>query len=544
MKTIHTLQHPALHAPALLAILFVLLLAPWAGAQSYTPTDITAPGGFFRAEAINDSGQLAGGYTPSGGIELPAVWHDGVLSPLPLYPGTVSGWAQGLNNAGQFVGACSTQLSDGSLVPQACVWENGTVRMLPRITGTHQSAAWAINDAGNIVGHVYTPTTSDEGREAVIWQGNWVAKLLPPAAGAQTWARAIDNSGRVAVSWATDPIMFGDEWHSARWTPQIPNGLTGTMTTLAAYGSAYDINDAGVVCGIYGYDAVVWDGSNQMFLGSAYEGERTARGINDSGVAVGDNFDYDSYGSTALVWTSASGGQELNVLLNSSTALAAPGSLSAALAVNGPGQIIVSTDQGHYVLLTPSSEPPAPLFPAPPQVAGITAADRAVWLSWTHVSFATGYNVKRATVSGGPYVTIATAIPDPGFHDTTVVNGIRYYYVISSTNGSYESANSPEVSARPLAPPVAPTALAATLSKLGRSVQLRWTQSGSPDITRNLIYRSTNGGAWVPIAETNAGTSYLDSNPARRANCSYKVTALNANGQESPYSNTVTVRTK
>src|SRR5437867_1703721 len=69
----------------------------------------------------------------------------------------------------------------------------------------------------------------------------------------------------------------------------------------------------------------------------------------------------------------------------------------------------------------------------PPAPTGLTATpgDNRVNLSWNALSGATSYNVKRATVSGGPYNTIATGVATTSFADTTAVNGRTYYYVVS-----------------------------------------------------------------------------------------------------------------
>ena len=68
-------------------------------------------------------------------------------------------------------------------------------------------------------------------------------------------------------------------------------------------------------------------------------------------------------------------------------------------------------------------------------------------LSWTAVTGATTYNLKRATVSGGPYTAIASGIVVTNYTDTGLDNNRLYYYVVSVLNAAGESANSAEVAA-------------------------------------------------------------------------------------------------
>jgi autotransporter-associated beta strand protein len=69
-----------------------------------------------------------------------------------------------------------------------------------------------------------------------------------------------------------------------------------------------------------------------------------------------------------------------------------------------------------------------------------------VLLTWWGSAYATNYLVKRATVSGGPYTTLATisATSERDFFDTTATNGGTYYYAISEQDKFGESPNSPE----------------------------------------------------------------------------------------------------
>lgn len=80
-----------------------------------------------------------------------------------------------------------------------------------------------------------------------------------------------------------------------------------------------------------------------------------------------------------------------------------------------------------------------------------TIGDAQVTLSWTAVDGATSYNVKRSTTVGETYQTIASNVIDTSYIDTSVTNGITYYYVVTAvdnTNGESEYFN--EASATPV----------------------------------------------------------------------------------------------
>jgi beta-galactosidase len=81
-------------------------------------------------------------------------------------------------------------------------------------------------------------------------------------------------------------------------------------------------------------------------------------------------------------------------------------------------------------------------------VTGLTAlaTNGAIWLNWTAAPGA-GYNLKRSTVSGGPYVTLASAIIGTNYTDTHAATCQDYFYVVTVTNAGYESLPSIEAGA-------------------------------------------------------------------------------------------------
>jgi pectin methylesterase-like acyl-CoA thioesterase len=92
-------------------------------------------------------------------------------------------------------------------------------------------------------------------------------------------------------------------------------------------------------------------------------------------------------------------------------------------------------------------------FPTPPQAPAAAAGQNKAVLSWSPVSVATGYNIKRSDVPGGPYTTIMPNMTSSSYTDTNLVTGKTYYYVISALNANGESFDSTEVSATPTGAP-------------------------------------------------------------------------------------------
>ena len=150
---------------------------------------------------------------------------------------------------------------------------------------------------------------------------------------------------------------------------------------------------------------------------------------------------------------------------------------------------------------------------SPNAPTGLNAAPGAnlVSLSWTAATGSpTGYNVKRSTVSGGPYANIGTTTAPIVNYNDSVLGGQTYYYVVSAVNGAGESTNSLQASAAPtLGAPAAPTGLAATADNA--QVVLSWT--GSSFATSYNVKRSTtSGGTYTTIGTTTAPTvTYTDS---------------------------------
>jgi fibronectin type 3 domain-containing protein len=96
--------------------------------------------------------------------------------------------------------------------------------------------------------------------------------------------------------------------------------------------------------------------------------------------------------------------------------------------------------------------PLATILAIPTAPTGLTASagNMQVGLSWMASAGAESYNVKRSTNNGVSYFPIVTEVTSPSYLDTELLNGTKYYYVVSATNSAGESSNSISVGAQPV----------------------------------------------------------------------------------------------
>lgn len=157
-----------------------------------------------------------------------------------------------------------------------------------------------------------------------------------------------------------------------------------------------------------------------------------------------------------LAWNAAPGATSYNIARSTSATPFIP--LAAALAGTSFTDTNVVPGTTYFYIVAGSNScnegtfsPPvlattAPL--APTGLAAVPGGNNAV-LTWSPASPATGFNVKRSTTNGGPYVIIANNVAAPPWLDGSLTAGTTYYYVVSAINAGGESPNSLQASVTP-----------------------------------------------------------------------------------------------
>lgn len=137
--------------------------------------------------------------------------------------------------------------------------------------------------------------------------------------------------------------------------------------------------------------------------------------------------------------------------------------------------------------------PAHPTGTAPAAPTGLVASavsTSSIKLNWATQADAFKYRIKRATVSGGPYTTLATQ-RQAGYTDGSVSSGVTYFYVVSGLGwGDVEGSNSSQLT-------IAATALSAPTNLVTSPADLTnaaWSLSGTGATrTATQIHSATTG---------------------------------------------------
>src|SRR5262249_2490016 len=146
--------------------------------------------------------------------------------------GTGTSVAADINNAGQVVG--TTWDTEGSQTRHAFLWEAlGGMADLGAPPGFTEVIATDINEIGQVAGHAsYYDPVSGWQTSAFLWDAvNGITTLSAGPTDTGSTAYDLNDAGQVVGDLRNGTPAF-------LWTPDSPNGLTGSFTDLGTFAGA------------------------------------------------------------------------------------------------------------------------------------------------------------------------------------------------------------------------------------------------------------------------------------------------------------------
>lgn len=127
-------------------------------------------------------------------------------------------------------------------------------------------------------------------------------------------------------------------------------------------------------------------------------------------------------------------------------------------------------------------------------------------LSWSAVTGASSYKVKRTTGSGSTFSTLAT-VPAGPYTDTGLTNGTTYIYVVTAVNATGESGNSNQISVTPqgIAPSAPGSPSFSNIAPVSVTVNAPALPANSTSL--NLQQKLSSASNYVTVATGLAGSS-------------------------------------
>ncbi len=248
----------------------------------------------------------------------------------------------------------------------------------------------------------------------------------------------VPNFGFETPSEGTGSSAYQYNPSGASWTftPSSSNGGSGITANNTIFSSSNSPAPQGVQVAFIQRTGTMSQSLSGFVPGATYTVTFSAAERGTTNVA-GQTWNVTLNGTTIASYAPGQAATAYTNYTAAFTATAATNTLAFVGTDTGSGDNTVFIDN---VVITAS----------PPAVpSGLTAAAGTgqVVLSWTAVTSATSYTVQRSTTSGGPYSTVASGVTGTTYTDSSVSNGMSYYYVVSAVNANGQSTDSAEAHA-------------------------------------------------------------------------------------------------
>jgi fibronectin type 3 domain-containing protein len=351
--------------------------------------------------------------------------------------------------------------------------------------------------------YVYIVSGSNEAGEGPDSAPVQAAVALPPPA-APTGLTAEAAPGKVSLKWTGS---------TGATSYRVKRASTdGLQTTIGSVEATF-LEDSAVTPGVtYGYVVVAVGRGGESPDSAAVAATLPLPLPVPSGVkAAAGN------GRVLLTWTpvAEATGYAVKRAPGAAGAYAEIARVAGAMHVDGSatnGTAYRYVVQAVFPRGTSADSEPATATPlGPPAVPGGVAVKydgKRLWITWSGVSGAAFYTLKRAAAPSGPFDAIARDLKQTKQDDVPPARGKVYYYVVSAGGPGGESAESAPAAGALPAPPQAPAKVTATPGPA--RVSLTW--SASPGASRYHVKRRTGAGKFATIASP-AETSYAPGDP-------------------------------